>query len=180
VARSLLGPEGVAAVRALQFYLTTSPPASFSTPPGLAVGSDRHGLPTGLARFRGHPLPPVPQPLQHHGDAGSLSASATEANTSSVGRSIMSPPAPGTRLRARTDRSPVVSTEAEPIFLSALATAWQAARAPAQRSSLVVEVWWSHPLRLRFPLLATGHIGPRLRKWPSPTETGLCPICGAS
>ncbi len=25
-----------------------------------------------------------------------------------------------------------------------------------------------------FPLSATGHIGPRLRKWPSPTQTGSC------
>ncbi len=46
----------------------------------------------------------------------------------------------------------------EPI-LPALATAWQAARAPAQRSSLVVEARWSHPLRLRFPLLATARSG---------------------
>jgi len=52
-------------------------------------------------------------------------------------------------------------------FFPALATAWQAARAPAQRSSLIVEARWSYPLRLRFPLLATGHIGPRLRKWTS-------------
>ncbi len=46
----------------------------------------------------------------------------------------------------------------------ALATAWQAARAPAQRSSLVVEARWSHPLRLRFPLLPLRGrpLGPRL------------------
>ena len=164
MARSLLCPEGVAAVRALQFYLTTSPPAFFSTPPSLAVGSDRHGLPTGLARFRSHPLPPVPQPLQHHGDAGSLSGSATEANTSSVGRSIMSPPGPCTRLRACTDRSPVVSTESGAAVFPALATAWQAAWAPAQRSSLVVEARWLYPLRLRFLLLPLRGrpLGPRL------------------
>ncbi len=33
-----------------------------------------------------------------------------------------------------------------------------------------------------FPLLPLrgGPLGPRLRKWHSPTETGSCPICGAS
>ena len=33
-----------------------------------------------------------------------------------------------------------------------------------------------------FPLLPLrgGPLGPRLRKWRSPTETGSCPICGAS
>ena len=86
---SLLGPEGVAAVRALQFHVTPSPPASFPTPPRLAVGSDRHRLPAGLAWFGSQVLPPVPQPIQHHGDARSLSVSATEASTSLEGRSIM-------------------------------------------------------------------------------------------
>ena len=38
-------------------------------------------------------------------------------------------------------------------FLPALAASRQAARAPAQRSSPVVETLWSHPLRLRFPVL---------------------------
>jgi hypothetical protein len=54
-------------------------------------------------------------------------------------------------------RSPVVAS-ASPSF-PALATTWQAARAPAQQTSLVVEAQWSHPLRLRFPLLATGRSG---------------------
>jgi hypothetical protein len=50
-----------------------------------------------------------------------------------------------------------------PVF-PALATVWQAARAPAQRSSLVVEARWSYSLRLRFPLLPLRGrpLGPRL------------------
>ena len=90
-ALSLLCPEGVAAVRALQFNLTTGPPAFFPTPPCLAVGSNRHRLPATLAWLGSHVLPSVPQPPQHHADAGSLSEFATEANTSSGGRSIMIP-----------------------------------------------------------------------------------------
>ena len=113
-ALSLLCPEGVAAVRALQFNLTTGPPAFFPTPPRLAVGSNRHRLPATLAWLGSHVLPSVPQPPQHHADAGSLSEFATEANTSSGGRSIMIPPEPCTRLKPSSLQPRRITSETTP------------------------------------------------------------------
>ena len=64
--RLLFGPEGVAAVRALQFHLITSPPASLPNPCGLAVSSNQHRLTAGPTRSGRHLLPQVSKPLLHH------------------------------------------------------------------------------------------------------------------